>query len=124
MSEQESNICAICGGVKRVYWTISFEECHPVDVRFDPASLASNWRLCPGHPEPATKHDGSLQPASRVYHDVDGLRRPVVRIDGEYQTGPEDTVELSPHQALSLLAWLKQEEPELERLAKEQASGE
>lgn len=54
MSEQGSNTCERCGGVKRVDWTVSFEQCHPVEMRFDPASLADNWRLCPGHPEPAT----------------------------------------------------------------------
>lgn len=53
MSEQESTICAVCGGVKRVDWTISFEKCYPVEMRFDPATLAENGRLCPGHPEPA-----------------------------------------------------------------------
>jgi hypothetical protein len=60
MSETESNVCETCGGVKRVDWTISFEECHPVEMRFDPASLAENWRLCPGHPEPAQKHEGPI----------------------------------------------------------------
>lgn len=70
--------------------------------------------------EPVAKHDGWLRPGSRVYHDTDGRHKPVVTIEGEYRSGPEDTVSLYPAQALSLLDWLIQEKPTLERMAKEQ----
>lgn len=118
MSE-EKNTCKICGGVKRVDWTISFEECHPVEMRFDPASLAGNWRLCPGHPEPAPKHDGNLD------RDGDAKVQYGAAYPGEsgvyiIDTTDDDDVYLGAEQALSLLAWLKQEESELQRLAKEQ----
>lgn len=116
MSE-ENNVCGICGGVKRVDWTISFEECHPVEMRFDPASLAGNWRLCPGHPNPAQKHDGKLGEDAYVnyYHYPKNTLAPSTMVRVFTECG-----ELTPMESLSLLAWLKQEESELQRLAKEQ----
>lgn len=122
MSEQESNICTTCGGVRRVDWTISFEECHPVEMRFMPESLADIQRLCPGHPEPAPKHNGWLGPkaeglAPHVSHNIDPwTNKPTVLI--EHANRP--LMNLAPHQALSLRDWLIQESPELERLVKGQ----
>lgn len=133
MSEQESNVCTICGGTKRVDWTISFEECRPVEMRFDPATLAGNWRLCPGHPEPEQKHNGNLddRPQHDDYHAsveiqedwglCDGSK--IVEIYGGRGDCENCRVLLEPVQALSLLVWLKQEIPELERLTKEQERG-
>lgn len=130
MNEQENNICALCGGVKRVDWTISFEQCHPVEMRFDPASLAGDWRLCPGHPEPAQHHNGRLDDrlATHDYHaDVemqedygmcDGSR--VIVIAGGRGDCENSRILLEPAQALSLLDWLLQKRDELTRLAKEQ----
>lgn len=121
MSE-ESNVCKICGGVKRVNWTISFEECHPVEMHFDPAALAGDWHLCPGHPGLATKHDGFLD--EKHEYEVSWWQRdsamPRVYIE-ETSTMKEEPefVGISPAQALSLLAWLRQEEAELRRLAGE-----
>lgn len=115
---EEDNVCSQCGGIKRVDWTISFEECRPVEMRFEPASLAGNWRLCPGHPEPVRKHDGILDARSQYFRYVlltnEGDRQ-VVIMDNTF-----DGFGITPAQALSLLAWLKQEESELQRLAKEQ----
>ena len=127
MSE-ESNICTICGGVKRVDWTISFEQCHPVEMHFDPASLAGDWRLCPGHPEPAQKHDGRLDEEGNAIVEIDP--RALVVISNQHETPDmfigksHESVYLTFEQALSLLVWLKQEEAELQRLAKEQEGGE
>lgn len=118
MSEQENEVCEICGRVKRVVWSIAFEQCHPVEMRFDPAMLAGNWRLCPGHPDPAQKHDGILDARSSHFRSVlltsEGDRQ-VVIMDDTF-----DGFGITPKQALSLRDWLIQESPELERLAKEQ----
>lgn len=122
MSE-ESNVCAICGGVKRVDWTISFEECHPVEMRFDPASLVGDWRLCPGHPTPAQQHDGFLDEKHEyeVSYWQKESKTPKIYIEETDMVKDEpEFVAISPAQALSLLAWLKQEEAEIQRLPKEQ----
>jgi len=124
MSEQESDTCKTCGGVKRIDWTISFEQCRPVEMRFDPASLASgNWRLCPGHSELAPNHDGKLdaQGKHEVSYWKDKLARQTwvcIEETDDLLDEPEH-VQLTPTQALSLLAWLRQEEAELQRLAEE-----
>lgn len=182
MSEQESNICVICGGVKRIEYVIGFEEGRPRDMRLNaPESLPeTGWRLCPGHPEPATgtvspwlreqvllaigrasmdtrdgmfdhaqakeiaeqliqaivsergqripepaqKHDGSLGQGDSVSYDR-YHRRPVhvklfVGADDIVMVPDMGEIAISPQKALSLLAWLRQEESELERFAKEQ----
>jgi hypothetical protein len=65
-------------------------------------------------PEPAPKHGGPLGDDDAVVQYAEkGVYISYISMD-EY-------VYLSPKQALSLLAWLKQEEAELQRLAKEQA---
>lgn len=62
-------------------------------------------------PEPAPKHDGNLGDGEFVrYHYFTDHTAKIVCDSGE----------LTPAQALSLLAWLKQKEAELQRLAKEQ----
>jgi hypothetical protein len=104
----EYNICPICGGLKE-----------PIPVVY-PRSVG----ICPGH-ESAPKHDGWLGPkaeglAPHVSRTVDPwINKPVVRI--EHANHP--SMDLFPHQALSLRDWLIQESPELERLAKEQSNG-
>lgn len=118
MDEQENNVCAICGGARRVNWTISFEECRPVEMRFDPASLADNGRLCAGHPEPAQRHDGRLDEDYQVCHGNGAWGFEVVVL--EYKGTTQALIR--PDAALSLLAWLQQEREALQRLAKEQES--
>lgn len=66
------------------------------------------------------EHDGNLGDDYTVYHSsrlIGGGG--CIRIDGKWAAGAngEDSVSLSPAQALSLLAWLRQEEAELQRLA-------
>jgi hypothetical protein len=124
MSEQESNTCPVCGGVKRIDWTISFEECHPVQVQFDPASLAGNWRLCPGHPEPAADESeqdiiyGDLGDHVAVWHDESwGYDQIAIRGKGEVRT------DLRPQQFLALLDWGMRHRKAIERLAKEIEQG-
>lgn len=131
MSEQENNICAICGNPVKIFrggW-------------LDPTSQAYRdlakqaWRddarlICLGHPETAEKHNGRLDDrlATHDYHaDVelqedygmcDGSR--VVVIAGGRGDCENSRILLEPAQALSLLDWLLQERDELTRLAKEQ----
>lgn len=106
MNEQERNLCALCGG---------------------PLQASHLW--CPGpHSkedlEPAPKHDGKLD--ERGDYTVElwvQHGKATVDIDENISSWVCDNprnVELTPKQALSLLAWLKQEEQELQRLAKEQ----
>lgn len=68
MSEPESNVCVVCGGMKRIEYTISFEECAPREVRVGPGDslLTKGWRLCPGHPEPEQKQ-GDLTEVCQLY---------------------------------------------------------
>jgi len=83
--------------------------------------LVDTFGLCLGHPElpkePKPKHDGMLDEKLRVqYYRADEESLPLV--------GTTDGTAVSfytPKQALSLLAWLYQEQETLEALAKEQA---
>lgn len=120
MSERENNICEVCGGVKRIDWTISFEECRPVEVRFDPASLAGNWRLCPGHPEPAQNGQeqdityGDLGDHVAVFHDESwGYDQIAIRAKGETR------MDLRPQQFIRLLDWGMSRRTAIEQLAKD-----
>lgn len=71
----------------------------------------------------ATEHDGKLD-KDGGYHAYHTLGRdqktPFVVVEG--RPGPytcEDMIQMSPAQALSLLAWLQQEKQQLQLLAKE-----
>lgn len=71
-------------------------------------------------PEPAPKYDGNLD------RDGDAKVQYGAAYPGEsgiyvIDTTGDDAVYLSAEQALSLLAWLKQNEPELRRLVEGQA---
>lgn len=122
MSKQENDICPICGGRKRIAYTIEFRELSPHSISVDPSQMSTQFKLCPGHPEPAQRHDGWLGPnaeglAPHVRHATDPwINKPMVRIE----QANHPSMDLFPHQALSLRDWLIQESAELERLAKEQ----
>lgn len=107
MSQQESNICEICGG-----------------------PLQANHLWCPGphsEDEPTPKHDGKLDKdgwsdveITEIWSCVQDKYGQGVRVGSLGCENESMRVELDPAQALSLLAWLSQEKNELERLAKEQ----
>lgn len=107
----EYTLCPKCGGVKSLK-----QPEHNMRVS------TSVFRACSCPSESAPKHDGWLGPKAEglapfVSHNTDPwIQKPVVRI--EHANRP--SMDLAPHQALSLLAWLLQEKPELERLSKEQ----
>lgn len=120
MSETEqNNICPTCGGVLLIEYTIQFREACPHSM-----SVSSTERICFGHPEPEPeqKHDGQLGGEADVCYSkvttslgiADGIR--IEHND----LWDEDIIGLHPSQALSLLAWLKQEESALEQMVKEQ----
>ncbi len=76
----------------------------------------SIWRW---HPIEQQKHDGTLDDYIVSYADtVYSVFGPVQGISIKCQSGPE-YAGLTYEQALSLLAWLRQEEPTLQELAKE-----
>ncbi len=118
----ENNICEICGGVKRIEYTIGFVEGAPHDMRVEPHELPVAWRMCFGHPEPAQKHDGDLghnasvwiEDEQHITADGETFYTKYVKISDKVRC-----VGLIPKEALSLLAWLKQEEAELRRLSEE-----
>ncbi len=128
--KEPSNICPQCGGVINIFYTIEFLECRPRSIRVDPQPMpSSTWTLCPGHPEPAVKHDGNLDGRGqmdylhasvehRTWYGADEIE--AVSISGGYGDIENSHVVLDPKQALSLLIWLTQEKPTLEKLAKEQ----
>lgn len=117
MAEQESNVCAICGGVKSLGGFVQAER-DGNGVKF----LAYDGHpACIGHPEPAPKHDGSLDEYGDGMVEISGSRV-VVSYQDQKAGGfaPVEAVHLTPKQAFSLRDWLIQESPTLERLVKEQ----
>lgn len=119
MSETEQgNACPTCGGMLSIEYTIQFREARPYMI-----NVSSMERVCLGHPMPERKHDGQLgsnatvtygEAATSAWGIVDGIH-----IE-HFDLGQEDVTGMSPSQALSLLSWLKQEEPTLQKMAKEQ----
>lgn len=112
----ESNICPQCGGVIRLEYTITFERCTPKEMRVGPDNLSLNpspFKLCPGHPDPTSKHDGSLSGHSSVEYYALKDRTWIRLCEGG------ETWVLSPAESLSLLSWLQQEKPMLEKLQSE-----
>lgn len=117
----ENNICEQCGG----YTSVTDGN---ITYQFRPVPPGSTFHLggnvlvlCPGHPEPAPKHDGKLDghgdataSYGKVYHSYKK------EVQGVHIDKLDDGVCLDPQQALSLLAWLRQEESALEQLVKEQ----
>lgn len=117
MSEepQESNRCPICGGTLRIDYTITFHQAHPHTMRVSDMS-----RMCFGHPEPERMHDGNIGDGCHVYYYDESWDAHGIRIEGGCCTGSEDSTFLLPHRALSLLAWLKQEEQHLTQMVAEE----
>lgn len=113
---EDNDLCPLCGGVMA---SIT----HAIEAggsRTEP--LITSGHLCYGHPAPQ-QHDGKLE-GSNTYtvEHIFGLYMPdVASIKIGHDEVSNDEVWLSPRQALSLLDWLLQEKPTLERLAKEQA---
>lgn len=106
----QANICEQCGGMIRIEYTITFEYCTPREMRAEPYPHTSPFKLCPGHPDPASKHDGNLSGHSSVeYYALKDRTWVRLREGGE-------TWILSPAEALSLLSWLQQEKPVVEQL--------
>lgn len=120
MSEQ--SICPICGGVPNQSVIVRRLPAMNSERVPYPIAPVPPIRLCLGHPEPAPKHDGKLDgdgDAKVQYGAAYPGERGIYVVD----TTDDDSVYLSPAQALSLLAWLKQEEAELQRLAKGNDNG-
>lgn len=114
-----SNICEKCGGAKNLtieIKAVSFLQ----EIKAIPVS--NLIRICMCSPE-REKHDGKLDEDENysVSHSTERSngRFHYVYIEGKFNLG-DDEISLTPPQALSLLAWLKQEEATLEQLAKEQ----
>lgn len=113
--------CKQCGGVTS--WTVEIDRSlSDRPISYEPPL---NFKLCPGHPKPVTQHDGRLDTReddhqARVtlqenYLQWDNTK--IVSISGGHGDIEASCCYLDPAQALSLLAWLKQEEESLKRLA-------
>lgn len=104
-----SNICERCGGLKTVYITTTViyegQADPPLPAPTTPFSLC----MCPPRRE---KHDGKLDTWGEA---VIYLEKDDVFIRQDF-AGEVTVVNLMPKQALSLLAWLKQEQDILEQL--------
>lgn len=115
----ENNICEQCGG----YTSVTDGN---ITYQFRPVPPGSTFHLggnvlvlCPGHPEPAPKHDGKINSYYEARYVQDQHRKERVFVgDGAHSLSNHIT--LSPSESLSLLAWLRQEESTLEQLVKEQ----
>ena len=108
MSEQ-TNTCPKCGGQKVVYYQIE----PTYSNNFTSAALyasSSSMRICTC-PIEREKHDGKLDEEYRVYQSNGawGVEGVILEYKGTCQAI------IRPQQALSLLAWLKQEQSTLER---------
>ena len=113
-----SNICDRCGGVKNVSYEVEFLPGKRALVQHQ--SIMMKLCMCPVE---RIKHDGKLdtKTGQEVTYDDIYLEPGGEIIKGIGIYGNHDYVKLTPKQALSLLAWLHQEEQTLKALAKEQA---
>ena len=114
----EGNMCAICGGYTG---TLLIRKLPALDRDGTPYPIAEPppARFCPGHPEHIEgrqsgeiSHHLTVAWVETPYHDA-----PIVALRPP-QIGALPYALLYPQQALSLLAWLKQEEAKLEGLVK------
>lgn len=127
MSQQESNVCSLCGGLNRVEYVITFAEARPCEVRIVvPDSSSLDWHLCPGHPKPEQRHGGFLDEMHEYevsyWQKESSCTRIYIEETNDTKDEPE-FVAISPHQALSLFEWLAQEKATLEQMVKEQDRG-
>ncbi len=116
-------ICAQCGGA--ISWIVEVDRSLP--GRSISREPSPNFKLCPGHPKPVPKHDGRLDTReddhqARVtlqdnYLQWDNTK--LVSLSGGHGDIEASCCYLDPAQALSLLAWLKQEEECLKKLVGE-----
>lgn len=115
MSGIGGNICSQCGGFKTIWYKVEVFTAEDVKQgKTAPSSVSKKpFPLCPGHPEPVPKHDGQLNKEGT--HNVYPNNFNGVGISGE-----GGAIGLSAQEALSLLAWLKQEEANLQTLAEEE----
>ncbi len=124
------NICAQCGGILRLEYTIVFEQCSPHEIRLNLDNEPDRpIRLCPGHRELAQEHhDGILTTnEDRLDHheyvvewreaEFDGRN---VAIFDQMSFSSSGTCLLWPQEALELLTWLQRNRERLETLAREQ----
>jgi hypothetical protein len=115
-----TTICEQCGGA--ISWIVEIDRSLPNQLV--PCTPPLNFNLCLGHPKPATKHDGRLDDReddhqARVtlqdnYFQWDNTK--IVSISGGHGDIEASCCYLDPAQALSLLAWLRQEEETLKKL--------
>jgi hypothetical protein len=56
----KNTICEICGGILRVEYVITFEQCTPREMRVEPSPFPQDARLCAGHDALAPKDTVSL----------------------------------------------------------------
>lgn len=119
----DNNVCETCGGYKTIWYKVDLVMKGGPEQTVVPSQgvlTTTPFNLCPGHPEPAPKHDGKMSD----YAFVKVNEYPSVEIaskgDEEATLSYYEAVHISPKEALSLLDWLRQEEQELQRLAKEQ----
>lgn len=117
----DSNTCKQCGGILRLEYVIGFEDGRPHDIQVKPDPMPTPFRLCFGHFD-QPKHDGKLDKYNEVaYGDVyANLKLGWGYTRGILINGYDESISLEPKSALSLLAWLKQEETALEKLVEEQ----
>lgn len=84
-------------------------------------------RHAAGIPDDEPKHDGKLDEQGTytvgLYENKNARQMSVDIVESDNNLLEPEYVKLTPAQALSLLAWLRQEEAELQRLAKEQERG-
>lgn len=103
--------CKRCGGVTQIsYGRTPLANPMPETQGLMPPLV---FLLCPGHP--AEKHDGHL--GEDAFVSLTDSCANIYQIDGDF-------ISLTTKQALSLLAWLRQEEQALKQLAKEQEAND
>jgi hypothetical protein len=112
-------ICSTCGGINGSSVT---EIVNRINT-----DAPNPWAyVCPGHAKPEPKHDGKLDDYSVSYADpIYSVYGPTAGIRIKCHGGPEQA-DLTYTQALFLLAWLRQEETTLEKMAgseKDEAKG-
>ena len=106
-----STICDRCGGFKTVYYEVAFLPGKRAAIA-QHQTRTMKFCMCPVE---QVQHDGKLEGGDtyEVYYDGS-----FICIQGTYNLKDYEVI-LEPKQALSLLAWLRQEEAALEELAKE-----